>query len=229
MIFDINAVSDGLAVAKGISDFGLLAIAAGFFVVSSIIQQLLMNKRYNALQEQNDKRYNELFTKFLNSNGSQQCLQEKTEELINVISQLIDPLKSLLLITQNDVKEECTLPQAIKVLKGECALMRYNITDMVRAVIKKNNVHVNEQTTKEKCVRVVENAFRSSVSVANMFKYKSVKVGTLYQHQYKEQVVSVIYAFIMSEGQKNYDKFDSDMSVIFEELCSKSLESLNAL
>ena len=37
MVLEINAVNDGLAVAKGISDFGLLVIAAAFFIVVAII------------------------------------------------------------------------------------------------------------------------------------------------------------------------------------------------
>ena len=133
------------------------------------------------------------------------------------------------MISQSDVKEECTLPQSIKEVKGEVSLMRYQLINLVRQIIKRNNVHGNEKQTREKCRKVVENSFRSASSTSSMFKFKGVKLGTLYPVAYKDIIVDTIYEFIMTEGQKNYEKFDTDMCVIFDEFCSKILESVNAL
>lgn len=224
MILEASTVQGGIDVAKGISEYGLLAIAAGFFVVMSVVQQIMMNKRYTAMSENQDLRYDKLFTALFEKDRN---IPEDIKNLTKSIEDLITPLSLLLQNTQDDMREECTEQQAVRVIKNEVEIMRIKLVAAVRGIIKRNSVHENPNATKDKVDKVVANCYKYSMQSMNMFKFTGRRLGTYLQDSFKSKFSDTCYTFIMVEGQKNYEKFENDLSLISEELYNCIVSQFN--
>lgn len=218
----------GVDTAKAISEYGFLAVAAGFFIAASAVQQWLNNRRYDRLLKQNEIRYESLFKKFTEDGGMKEMIS-KIEKLVESTNGLVTPIQNLVQAATESSKEECTYIQASRVIKIEIKSARLFMVDATKQIIKQNNIHVDENHTREKVARVVSNTMVQLQQGLSLFKFNGMKLTyNLNCEEVNGCLVETIYSFIMDESKQNreYDKLSSDIDIILAELQNRIRTSI---
>lgn len=218
----------GVDTAKAISEYGFLAVAAGFFIAASAVQQWLNNRRYDRLLKQNEARYESLFNKFTQDGGMKEMIS-KIEKLVESTNGLLTPIQNLVQAATESSKEECTYVQASRVIKIEIKSARLFMVDATKSIIKQNNIHADTNYTREKVNRVVSNTMVQLQQGLGLFKFNGMKLTyNLNCEESIDYLVETIFNFIMDDSKpsREYDKLSSDIDIILAELQNKIRTSI---
>lgn len=219
-----NITDPALQVSKGISEFGILIVLAAFFIIIAVVQIWTNNRRYNTTMDQTAKAYQDMLAKF--TNGFDSASFSKDINNLNVsIHELIVPLKALLETNQAAAREEATYPQISRVIKVEIRATVYSIMESIRHIVEKNHVHENEQATYDKINRVINNSISALRQGLSLFKYNNAPVNLPITDTHIECLSSTSFLFVLSD-KKDYDKFLSDINIVFDEVKTQLFSSI---
>ena len=220
-----DPVTGGLQVAQSISEVGFLTVAAGFFVVLSITQQWFNNKRYDKLLKANENRYESMFNQVLGGEGISEMIA-KVAELTTTTSNLVTPIKTLIENSLEATKEECTYPQASRVVRTELRVVVTTLVDATKAIIRRNNIKDENNHTRDKTQRIVINSIAGLKAALTLYKYNGVRFSAFIDDDHiVYPLVESIYVFIMSSN-RDYEKLKNDLIIILEDGKSKIRENL---
>lgn len=221
-----DPISGGLEISRGISEYGILIVIAAFFIISAIIQFYINSNRFRRMSDENEKRMSMLLEKVINQENPKDLI-DKMYDLTTTVNSLVIPLNALIASSREKAKEECTYPQVSRVLKMELKSAKITLIEATRSIIKKNNIHADESKTKEKVIRVVNTVRQNLAQGLGLFKYKSIRMGTLVVKDYDDTIVNTVYDFIMSEN-RDFSKLESDLDLVIGQFQNSLMEAVNA-
>lgn len=222
---DQKIIESGLEVSRGISELGFLIVAAGFFVVFSVIVVSVTMVRYNKAQKLQDTRFQQLLTK-VTSNDNNKAIIEQTAALRRSIEDLITPINSLLIATTETMKEEITYNQFMRILKIELIAVKFTLLDSIKSVIKRNHIDEDPEGCKYKIRRIVNNTYTSYMGGLSLYKYKSIRLPDYQGESWCDQVSELLIKFALG-SVKDYEKLESDIDLVITEAKSEFESNIN--
>lgn len=217
-------VTPGLQVAQGITEYGILVVIAGFFVLGALLLAWNNERRYTQMIKVNDARMDALL-KVPHPGNSAEVL-ETLKIIIESTQDLANMTRNLVTMSSDVAREEATSAQAERVLKLEIRRAQQSLLDSTRIIVEKNNVEDPCNKTEDKLERVIRNTLLNSRQGLNLFKYKGIRMGNFIESLNTGPLYDLIYTFVMGKTA-NYGKFESDLNFILTELLTELEQHLS--
>lgn len=181
--------------AKGISDYGMMAIAAAFFLVLSAAMMITCFKWLKAMIEN------------IMSTNSNQLL--KLQESINRSSEaMIDIAEGLAPETQLRIKN-------LSSVYFEVA--RYRVMAKIKRIQTENHI-ADKESTHHKIVKLVRNLHRDRNSRFDNYTYRGKKLSDYCNPEWMDWVVELIEREIYNPAGPNEDRAFSNIKDTYERI-----------
>ncbi len=200
-----SAVSSGIEIGRGISEVGLLAIAAGFFVVFSIMNLLLFygifKKLFNNLME--DKKVNE---------------NELRDSILDLSKQL-EPM--------SDESRFRNVETIKKIAAKEFELSVEQVCNVINNVKTDNHVADNESYIQDKLRRLLNNIHRERSNYFTAFKHNGHQLNFYINPKWAERVIDVAFSEVY-DPIDNPKRTRSNVKAIYDEIKIEFVSNLMA-
>lgn len=191
----MNEVTQTIEVAKGISDYGFGAVAAGAFVVLGILMFLM------------------IFTWFKN------ILNQLVSDNIEKMNELLEETKkqNLMLLAIRDGLLDETMLQVKNTSSMAFDLSAYDILSVIEIVRKENNIN-NREATIQKIRKLVGNQYRTIKSKMDCYPFKGKHLSDFMRDDWVEKVTSIVEAEVYHDKGANANREHTNVFAAFEEI-----------
>lgn len=199
----MNEVTQTIDVAKGISDYGFGAIAAGAFVVLGIVMFLAM------------------FTWFKN------MLSQLVSDNVEKMNELLEETKrqnAMLLAIRDGLLDE-TMLQVKNTSSMAFDLSAYDILEIINTVRKENNIS-NREATIHKIHKLVGNQYRCIKSKMDCYPFKGRHLSDYMKDDWVDKVSAIVEAEVYHDKGANANREHTNVFAAFDEI---KLEFYNSI
>ena len=199
----MNEVTQTIDVAKGISDYGFGAIAAGAFVVLGIVMFLAM------------------FTWFKN------MLSQLVSDNVEKMNELLEETKrqnTMLLAIRDGLLDE-TMLQVKNTSSMAFDLSAYDVLEIINTVRKENNIS-NREATIQKIHKLVGNQYRCIKSKMDCYPFKGRHLSDYMKDDWVDKVSAIVEAEVYHDKGENANREHTNVFAAFEEI---KLEFYNSI
>jgi hypothetical protein len=191
----MNEVTQTIEVAKGISDYGFGAVAAGAFVVLGILMFLM------------------IFTWFKN------ILNQLVSDNIEKMNELLEETKkqNLMLLAIRDGLLDETMLQVKNTSSMAFDLSAYDILSIIEIVRKENNIN-NREATIQKIRKLVGNQYRTIKSKMDCYPFKGKYLSDFMKDDWVEKVTSIVESEVYHDKGANANREHTNVFAAFEEI-----------
>ena len=180
MILQISAVDQALNVGKGISEFGMMAITAGFFLVLSAVMMVTFFKWFmkviNDILESHGKTMNELLEKTKEQNKTLETLSEG-----------LMPENQLRIKTISNMAFDLAIEKVCRIIKK---------------VREENNI-ADKEATEAKIRRLVSNVHNDIATKFDNFRYMGKFLSSYMDEKWIDGIVSIVQSELYNEAGPN--------------------------
>ena len=180
MILQISAVDQALNVGKGISEFGMMAITAGFFLVLSAVMMVTFFKWFmkviNDILESHGKTMNELLEKTKEQNKTLETLSEG-----------LMPENQLRIKTISNMAFDLAIEKVCRIIKK---------------VREENNI-ADKEATEAKIRRLVSNVHNDIATKFDNFRYRGKFLSSYMDEKWIDGIVSIVQSELYNEAGPN--------------------------
>lgn len=191
----MNEVTQTIEVAKGISDYGFGAVAAGAFVVLGIAMFLIM------------------FSWFKN------MLSQLVNDNVEKMNELLEETKrqnTMLLAIRDGLLDE-TMLQVKNTSSMAFDLSAYDVLGIIEIVRKENNIS-NREATMLKVRKLVGNQYRTIKSKMDCYPYKGKHLSDFMKDDWVDKVASIVEAEVYHDKGANANREHTNVFAAFEEI-----------
>ncbi|MBR4040822.1 MAG: hypothetical protein IKJ09_00710 [Bacteroidaceae bacterium] len=199
----MNEVTQTIDVAKGISDYGFGAIAAGAFVVLGIVMFLAM------------------FTWFKN------MLSQLVSDNVEKMNELLEETKrqnTMLLAIRDGLLDE-TMLQVKNTSSMAFDLSAYDVLEIINTVRKENNIS-NREATIQKIHKLVGNQYRCIKSKMDCYPFKGRHLSDYMKDDWVDKVSAIVEAEVYHDKGENANREHTNVFAAFDEI---KLEFYNSI
>lgn len=199
----MNEVTQTIDVAKGISDYGFGAIAAGAFVVLGIVMFLAM------------------FTWFKN------MLSQLVSNNVEKMNELLEETKrqnAMLLAIRDGLLDE-TMLQVKNTSSMAFDLSAYDVLEIINTVRKENNIS-NREATIRKIHKLVGNQYRCIKSKMDCYPFKGRHLSDYMKDDWVDKVSAIVEAEVYHDKGENANREHTNVFAAFDEI---KLEFYNSI
>ncbi len=199
----MNEVTQTIDVAKGISDYGFGAIAAGAFVVLGIVMFLAM------------------FTWFKN------MLSQLVSDNVEKMNELLEETKrqNVMLLAIRDGLLDETMLQVKNTSSMAFDLSAYDVLEIINTVRKENNIS-NREATIQKIHKLVGNQYRCIKSKMDCYPFKGRHLSDFMKDDWVDKVSAIVEAEVYHDKGENANREHTNVFAAFDEI---KLEFYNSI
>lgn len=199
----MNEVTQTIDVAKGISDYGFGAIAAGAFVVLGIVMFLAM------------------FTWFKN------MLSQLVSDNVEKMNELLEETKrqNVMLLAIRDGLLDETMLQVKNTSSMAFDLSAYDVLEIINTVRKENNIS-NREATIQKIHKLVGNQYRCIKSKMDCYPFKGRHLSDYMKDDWVDKVSAIVEAEVYHDKGENANREHTNVFAAFDEI---KLEFYNSI
>ena len=180
MILQISAVDQALNVGKGISEFGMMAITAGFFLVLSAVMMVTFFKWFmkviNGILDSHGKTMNELLKK-----------TEEQNKTLETLSEGLMPENQLRIKTISNMAFDLAIEKVCRIIKK---------------VREENNIADREKTDR-KVRMLVSNVHNDIATKFDNFRYRGRYLSSYMDDKWIDGVTGVIEGELYNDAGPN--------------------------
>jgi hypothetical protein len=191
----MNEVTQTIEVAKGISDYGFGAVAAGAFVVLGIAMFLIM------------------FSWFKN------MLSQLVNDNVEKMNELLEETKrqnTMLLAIRDGLLDE-TMLQVKNTSSMAFDLSAYDVLGIIEIVRKENNIS-NREATMLKVRKLVGNQYRTIKSKMDCYPFKGKHLSDFMKDDWVDKVANIVKAEVYHDKGANANREHTNVFAAFEEI-----------
>jgi hypothetical protein len=191
----MNEVTQTIEVAKGISDYGFGAVAAGAFVVLGIAMFLIM------------------FSWFKN------MLSQLVNDNVEKMNELLEETKrqnTMLLAIRDGLLDE-TMLQVKNTSSMAFDLSAYDVLGIIEIVRKENNIS-NREATMLKVRKLVGNQYRTIKSKMDCYPFKGKHLSDFMKDDWVDKVANIVEAEVYHDKGANANREHTNVFAAFEEI-----------
>jgi len=195
-----------LEVAESISNFGMMAVAAAFFIVLAIVIMVMFVKWFKDI-------INNIMT--TNQNMLKQ-LDAQMKENNDVMKSIAEGLRPETLL-----RVQTTSEMAFQ-------LAQFRLLEIINTVRTENHI-VNREATVNKIGKLVLNLHEEMNSKFDYYSYRGKKLSQYTNHKWVEWMQQGVVGEIYSEDGRNEDRTFTNVSAIFKRIALDFTHNLTAL
>lgn len=191
----MNEVTQTIEVAKGISDYGFGAVAAGAFVVLGIAMFLIM------------------FSWFKN------MLSQLVNDNVEKMNELLEETKrqnTMLLAIRDGLLDE-TMLQVKNTSSMAFDLSAYDVLGIIEIVRKENNIS-NREATMLKVRKLVGNQYRTIKSKMDCYPFKGKHLSDFMKDDWVDKVANIVEAEVYHDKGANANREHTNVFAAFDEI-----------
>lgn len=191
----MNEVTQTIEVARGISDYGFGAVAAGAFVVLGIAMFLIM------------------FSWFKN------MLSQLVNDNVEKMNELLEETKrqnTMLLAIRDGLLDE-TMLQVKNTSSMAFDLSAYDVLGIIEIVRKENNIS-NREATMLKVRKLVGNQYRTIKSKMDCYPFKGKHLSDFMKDDWVDKVANIVEAEVYHDKGANANREHTNVFAAFEEI-----------
>ena len=185
-------VDGAIKLAEGISDFGMMAICAAFFIVVSVFMMIMFIKWFK-----------DIIDRIMSTNdGTLKELKKQMEENNDIMKSVAEGLKPETLL-----RVKTTSSMAFD-------LSRFRLLNIIDTVRTENHI-IERQQTETKIAKLVLNLYEDINSKLDYYTYRGRKLSSYSNKEWKEWMISAVIAEIYSDNP-NEDRMNTDITAVFD-------------
>lgn len=210
----MNEITQTIDVAKGISDYGFGAIAAGAFVVLAMAVLGIVFWWFKQTIQQMMATQQTLINDMTKSNA------DKMDELLEETKKQ----NTMLLAIRDGLLDETMLQ--VKNTSGMAFdLSAYDVLEVIKTVRKENNISNREATT-QKIRKLVGNLYRCIKSKMDCYPFKGKHLSDYMNDGWVEKVSAIVEAEVYHDKGANENREHTNVFAAFEDI---KLEFYNSI
>jgi hypothetical protein len=190
-----EVASSGVEIARGISEFGMLAVAAAFFILLSAVQQVM-----------NYRMQRSLFRRLLEKSDT------GSKELEETMSEIKDYLKTIA-----DEASLRSLDALKKIAAIEFELSTEKVCNIIANIQADNHIHDNEDAVTAKLRRLLVNIHKDRVNFFSSFRYNGNHLSGYINPDWAESVYEVAHQELYDEII-NPKRTRSSVKAVYDEI-----------
>lgn len=185
-------VDGAIKLAEGISDFGMMAICAAFFIVVSVFMMIMFIKWFK-----------DIIDRIMSTNdGTLKELKKQMEENNDIMKSVAEGLKPETLL-----RVKTTSSMAFD-------LSRFRLLNIIDTVRTENHI-IERQQTETKIAKLVLNLYEDINSKLDYYTYRGRKLSSYSNKEWKEWMISAVIAEIYSDNP-NEDRMNTNITAVFD-------------
>lgn len=188
-------VDGALKTAESISNFGILVVSAGFFILLSAAMMIMFVKWFkdiiNNIMETNNTTLNELKVQMKENN-----------EIMRVVSEGFKQ--------ETKYRVQTTSGMAFD-------LAKFRLIDMIDTVKRENNI-INREATELKINKLVTNLHEDMSSKFDIYTWKGRKLSSYTSHKWIEWMQAAVISEVYSDSPHNTDRTFTNVSAVFDRI-----------
>lgn len=208
---DTEVVNAALQTGKGISDFGMMAITAGFFLVLSALLMVacfrwfmnMVNQLMTSQKEINQD-YKDTMRQLLEETRAQ-------NERLNVLSESLMPETQLRIKTLSNVFFDLSVEKVCRIIKK----------------VREENHISDEEATARKIRTLLTNIHEDRNSKLDCFSYRGNRLSEYTERKWIEQVAKAVEAEIYNENGANNGRAYTNVESVYANIRLEFYHNLN--
>lgn len=208
---DTEAVNAALQTGKGISDFGMMAITAGFFLVLSALLMVacfrwfmnMVNQLMTSQKEINQD-YKDTMRQLLEETRAQ-------NERLNVLSESLMPETQLRIKTLSNVFFDLSVEKVCRIIKK----------------VREENHISDKEATARKIRTLLTNIHEDRNSKLDCFSYRGNRLSEYTERKWIEQVAKAVEAEIYNENGANNGRAYTNVESVYANIRLEFYHNLN--
>lgn len=206
-----EVVNAALQTSKGISDFGMMAITAGFFLVLSALLMVacfrwfmnMVNQLMTSQKEINQD-YKDTMRQLLEETRAQ-------NERLNVLSESLMPETQLRIKTLSNVFFDLSVEKACRIIKK----------------VREENHISDKEATARKIRTLLTNIHEDRNSKLDCFSYRGNRLSEYTERKWIEQVAKAVEAEIYNENGANNGRAYTNVESVYANIRLEFYHNLN--
>lgn len=208
---DTEVVNAALQTGKGISDFGMMAITAGFFLVLSALLMVacfrwfmnMVNQLMTSQKEINQD-YKDTMRQLLEETRAQ-------NERLNVLSESLMPETQLRIKTLSNVFFDLSVEKVCRIIKK----------------VREENHISDKEATARKIRTLLTNIHEDRNSKLDCFSYRGNRLSEYTERKWIEQVAKAVEAEIYNENGANNGRAHTNVESVYANIRLEFYHNLN--
>ncbi|WP_026314828.1 hypothetical protein [Bacteroides gallinarum] len=208
---DTEVVNAALQTGKGISDFGMMAITAGFFLVLSALLMVacfrwfmnMVNQLMTSQKEINQD-YKDTMRQLLEETRAQ-------NERLNVLSESLMPETQLRIKTLSNVFFDLSVEKVCRIIKK----------------VREENHISDKEATARKIRTLLTNIHEDRNSKLDCFSYRGNRLSEYTERKWIEQVAKAVEAEIYNENGANNGRAYTNVESVYANIRLEFYHNLN--
>lgn len=204
-----------LTVAEGITNYGLLAVVAGFFLTISGFSLFFMIKHFmkmiNATMENNRTLHKELavITEIFDSIRGQTKNIELVTSLINQNHEWI----KVLYAANEQSNLSCTDAVGTWVFDNSA----YTLIRVMDRVLNENNIE-DKQFVEQKVTRIIDNFYSKTRAELDLFSFNGRKLSEFIQADWRDRMIHVVLDELYRQESFNRGRAVTNIKILFDDI-----------
>ena len=204
IILQTSVVDQALNVGKGISEFGMMAITAGFFLVLSAVMMVTFFKWFmkviNGILDSHGKTMNELLEKTKEQNKTLEALSEG-----------LMPENQLRIKTISNMAFDLAIEKVCRIIKK---------------VREENNI-ADKEKTEIKIRRLVSNVHNDIATKFDNFRYRGKFLSSYMDEKWIDGIVSIVQGELYNEAGPNNKRAFTNVEAYYATVRLEMYQNMN--
>lgn len=201
----MEEVNGAIKVAEGISDFGMMAVCAAFFIIVSVFMMIMFIKWFK-----------DIIDRIMSTNDSTlKELKKQMEENNDIMKSVAEGLKPETLL-----RVKTTSSMAFD-------LSRFRLLEIINTVRTENHIIEREQT-EAKISKLVQNLHEDINSKLDYYTYRGRKLSSYTNRDWEEWMISAVVGEIYTDNP-NEDRMNTNITAVFDRVKIDFYHRLNEL
>lgn len=188
-------IEEAVTTAKGISDFGMMAITAAFFLILSAWIMIACFKWFKSI----------INTIIKDNKGTMLELLEETRAQNSMLASMTEGLRPE---TQLRIKN---------ISGAYFDLAKYHVLEIIKRVRKENHI-VDHEATAKKIRGLLHNIYEDRNSRFDSFTYRGKKLSTYTSPEWVDKVAFVVEGEIYNESGPNDSRAYTNVSSVYDDI-----------
>lgn len=218
-----SQVTNGIQVAKGISDYGMTTISASFFIIVSIViftsLMILMTwmiKKIITKMLKDFDRVPSVLALIKDNLGETKLIYE------NILDVSKTNLKYLSNLQESMVSEHLATLNLI--VSENFKLSQKTIIEIIQRTINENHIHGNEEIVKSKIMGILKNLYNERKSYFSHFSYNNHDLSYYLDDEYIQKIHDVVISEIYSNNKESLMR--TNISIVYDEMKNDFLKRM---
>lgn len=191
----MNETKAALEVAESISNFGMMAVAAAFFVILAIVIMVMFVKWFKDI-------INNIMTTNQNMLTKLDAQLKETNDVMKSIAEGLRPETLLRVQTTSEMAFQ---------------LAQFRLLEIIETVRTENHI-INREATEAKIEKLVLNLHEEMNGKFEYYSYRGKKLASYTSQQWVEWMKQGVINEIYSDQERNEDRTHTNVSAIFKRI-----------